>query len=255
MKDHPLVKEWRQQLPLSPDWIVTNTVLESIVLAAEWALTGKVRGIVTAPISKDAMKKAGSQFWDHTTLLGHLCGVTPTMAFDSEKLRVALTTVHCPLSEVPSQLTADRLSRTIRHTYEWLQGFGIRNPRIAVAGLNPHAGEQGLIGTEEIKIIQPVIAELQTFYPTLSGPFPADTVFGRAYQGHYDAVIAQYHDQGLAPLKLIAFDSAVNTTLGLPFVRTSPDHGTAVDIAYQDRANWGSMKAAIALAIRMSHGR
>jgi len=224
----------------------------AIHCATQWALNGIVRGIVTAPISKRSIKLAEAPALDHTGILAHLTDSDCTMGFFSDRFNVVLTTIHCPLSEVPRLITPDRLTRTIRRANEWLLSLGVPAPRIAVAGLNPHAGEDGLMGSEELTTIGPVITHLKSEIPGLSGPYPADTLFGRAHQ--FDCIIAQYHDQGLAPLKLVAFDSAVNTTLGLPFVRTSPDHGTAIDIAYSNCANPRSMIAAIALADRMAHG-
>ncbi len=226
--------------------------LASILLATDLALRHKVRAIVTAPISKRSFQLAGAPELDHTRLFGRLTKTEPTMGFYSEKMIVVLTTIHCPLSQVPSLISEELLERTIRRTHHWLRSLGCKSPRIAVAGLNPHAGEEGLMGTEEIMTIRPTILKLQSEFPGLSGPYPADTLFWKA--DRFDCIIAQYHDQGLAPLKMVAFDTAVNTTLGLPFVRTSPDHGTAFDIAYQDLANPSSMTAAIQLALRMSNG-
>ncbi|NBV41570.1 4-hydroxythreonine-4-phosphate dehydrogenase PdxA [bacterium] len=212
-------------------------------------------GIVTAPIDKSAMKAAGSPYWDHTSLLAAHTAKPAVMAFFSESLRMSLTTIHVPLRAVSDMITPDRLAHTIRCTHKWLIRLGYPTPRIAVAGLNPHAGENGLIGSEDDAIIRPVIKGLQSEFPEISGPYPGDTVFRRAIQGEFDCVIAQYHDQGLIPLKLVGFDDGVNVTLGIPFIRTSPDHGTAYDIAYQNKASCQSMAAAIALAERMQRGR
>ncbi len=243
-------------LTIRPDQEISESngkvALASIQLAADLALRHKIRAIVTAPISKRSFQLAGAPALDHTQLFGLLTNTEATMGFYSEKMNVVLTTIHSPLSEVPSLITKELLERTIRRAHQWLRSLGVKDPRIAVAGLNPHAGEDGLMGTEEITTIRPVIIDLQREFPELSGPYPADTLFWKA--DRFDCIIAQYHDQGLSPLKMVAFDTAVNTTLGLPFVRTSPDHGTAFDIAYQDRANPNSMKAAIQLALRMSDG-
>ncbi len=268
-----LISKWRDGLSIhlttleswnadgSPrlQWIVLpsgpNSVRNSIDIAHKLCIDGQVDGMVTAPINKGDMAKTGSPFWDHTSYLGHLNQTITTMAFFSRNLCISLATVHCPLKDVPDRLTVDGVFHTIHATWNWLRLLGISAPRIAIAGLNPHAGESGLIGDEEIYILAPAILAARTHGITVSEPRPGDTVFWEARQGHYDAVIAMYHDQGLAPLKLIAFEQAVNTTLGLPYIRTSPDHGTALSIAYQDIANPSSMTAAIQLAIRMANGR
>ena len=189
----------------------------------------------------------------HTDLLAHLCGVgDAVMMFWSDTLRVVLATVHIPLADVPRALTSDRMQRTIGVTAASLPKFGITNPRIAVAGLNPHAGEDGLMGREELEQIGPAIQAARATGINAAGPFPADTIFGRASRGEFDAVIACYHDQGLIPVKLLAFGTAVNVTLGLPIIRTSVDHGTAFDIARQGKADEGSMVEAILLAARLA---
>jgi 4-hydroxythreonine-4-phosphate dehydrogenase len=229
-----------------------HVALQSVISATTLATQGRVRGIVTAPISKRAFQLSGAPAWDHTRLLGHLTNTNCTMGFYSDVMKVVLTTVHIPLAEVSNHITETTLSTAIRRANTWLISLGIPNPKIAVAGLNPHAGEDGLIGTEELTVITPTITQLRSEIPHLSGPYPADTLFWKAHQ--FDCIIAQYHDQGLGPLKMVAFETAVNTTLGLPFIRTSPDHGTAYDIAYHDCANPSSMTAAITLALRMSHG-
>jgi 4-hydroxythreonine-4-phosphate dehydrogenase len=165
---------------------------------------------------------------------------------------VALATVHIPLASVPAALTRERLIGVLRVTASALPRFGMPKPRLAVAGLNPHAGEDGLLGREELEVLGPVIAEARSAGIDVSGPFPADTVFVRASRGEFDVVIACYHDQGLIPVKLLAFGQAVNVTLGLPIVRTSVDHGTAFDIARQGRADAGSFVEAIRLAARLA---
>jgi len=177
------------------------------------------------------------------------------MMFVSPKLRVALATVHIPLSEVPRALTRDVLDETIRITIASLPAFGVERPRTAVAGLNPHAGEHGLMGDEDDRVLSPVIAACRADGLDVAGPIAGDTVFVRAARGEFDAVIACYHDQGLIPVKLLAFGTAVNVTLGLPIVRTSVDHGTAFDIAGQGRADPSSMIEAVLLAARLAAGR
>ena len=217
------------------------------------ARSGKVAAIVTAPISKEGFSLAGYPWKGHTDLLAHLCGsVEVAMMFWSERLRVVLATVHIPLREVPAALTRDRLRDVIALTAKSLPNFGINTPSLAVAGLNPHAGENGLLGLEELSIITPAIQDAVGLGVNVSGPFPADTIFVRAARGEFDAVIACYHDQGLIPVKLMAFGRAVNVTLGLPIVRTSVDHGTAFDIAGKGVAEEGSLVEAILLAARLA---
>jgi len=222
---------------------------DELLRAVDDARGGRVDGIVTAPINKAAWAASGLPWKGHTDLLAHLCGVPEAaMMFWSEKLRVVLATVHIPLAEVPAALTKERLLSTIRTTASSLPRFGIATPRIAVCGLNPHAGEDGLLGGEEIATIHPAIDAARIEGIDARGPFPADTLFVRAAQGEFDVVIACYHDQGLIPVKLLSFGHSVNVTLGLPIIRTSVDHGTAFDIARQGKADPGSMVEAILLA-------
>lgn len=218
---------------------------------------GEICGLVTAPISKAHVQEAGFAFPGHTEYLAHATQTKDfVMMMAGPKLRVTLTTIHCPLAAVPSQLTQEKIVQTIRLTYQALkQDFRIENPRVAVCGLNPHAGEQGLLGSEEKEIIAPTIAKANQAGFPCEGPKVPDAVFHEAYQGRWDAVVCQYHDQGLIPFKMIHFDEGVNVTLGLPLVRTSPDHGTAFDIAGQNKADPTSMKAAIELAIDLVRGR
>ena len=225
---------------------------DAIVRAVDDARAGRVDAIATAPINKAAFAAAGLPWRGHTDLLAHLCGVADAaMMFWSERLRVVLATVHIPLAEVPRALTHDRLLGVIRLTASSLPAFGIPSPRLGVAGLNPHAGEAGLLGTEEQTTIGPAIDAARAEGIHASGPFPADTLFVRAARGEFDAVIAAYHDQGLVPVKLLAFGRAVNVTLGLPIIRTSVDHGTAFDIARQGTADEGSLVEAMVLAARL----
>jgi 4-hydroxythreonine-4-phosphate dehydrogenase len=230
-----------------------HAAYDAIVRATHDARDGKVGAVVTAPISKEALSVAGYPWRGHTDLLAHLCG-TPQVAmmFWSEKLRVVLATVHIPLAEVPRALTRDRVRDVVALTARSLPAFGISAPKLAMAGLNPHAGEHGLMGDEEMRVIGPALEDARGLGVHIEGPFPGDTVFVRAARGEFDAVIACYHDQGLIPVKLIAFGHAVNVTLGLPIIRTSVDHGTAFDIAGKGIADEGSLVEAILLAARLA---
>jgi 4-hydroxythreonine-4-phosphate dehydrogenase len=229
---------------------------DAIVRATKDALAGRVEAIATGPINKAAFAEAGLPWKGHTDLLAHLCGVEAVaMMFWSSKLSVVLATVHIPLGDVPRVLTTQRLLTVIRLTAASLPRFGVSSPRIAIAGLNPHAGEQGLLGTEEQTVFGPAVARARSEGIDASGPFPADTLFVRAIEGEFDVVVAAYHDQGLVPVKLVAFGKAVNVTLGLPIVRTSVDHGTAFDIAGKGVADAGSLIEAIRLAARLAGQR
>ena len=226
-----------------------------IVRAVEDAQRGVVDAVATAPVNKEAFRLAGLPWSGHTDLLAHLTSSNHVaMMFYSEALRVVLATVHIALAEVPRALTQASLEATIDLTARELPRFGIARPRIAVAGLNPHAGEHGLFGEEEENAIRPAIDACRGRGVEVSGPYPGDTVFVRARRGDFDVVIACYHDQGLIPVKLVAFGQAVNITLGLPIVRTSVDHGTAFDIAGRGVADPGSMIAAVRLAARLASG-
>ena len=226
-----------------------------IVRAVDDAVAGVVQAVATAPVNKEAFQLAGLPWKGHTDLLGHLTGAPHVaMMFHSDELRVVLATVHIPLAEVSRTLTQTLMEKTIALTARELPLFDKVPPRIAVAGLNPHAGEHGLFGREDEDVIAPAIASCRARGVDVSGPFPADTVFVRARRGEFDVVIACYHDQGLIPIKLVAFGQAVNVTLGLPIVRTSVDHGTAFDIAGKGVADPGSMIAAILLAARLARG-
>jgi 4-hydroxythreonine-4-phosphate dehydrogenase len=226
---------------------------ESILRAVDDARAGRIDAIATAPINKAAFAAAGLPWPGHTDLLGHLTGARRVaMMFYAESLRVVLATVHIPLRDVPAALTQTRLEETIELAAAELPRFGIAHPRLAVAGLNPHAGEHGLLGSEEDDVISPAIGSARARGVNVSGPYPADTIFGRAIRGEFDAVIACYHDQGLIPIKLVAFGRAVNVTLGLPIIRTSVDHGTAFDIAGRGIADPSSLIEAIKLAARLA---
>jgi 4-hydroxythreonine-4-phosphate dehydrogenase len=217
------------------------------------AQQGVVQAIATAPVNKEAFRLAGLEWSGHTDLLAHLTASSHVaMMFYSDALRVVLATVHIPLAEVPRALTQASLEATIALTARELPRFGIAQPRIAVAGLNPHAGEHGLFGNEEEVAIGPAIEACRARGIDVSGPYPGDTVFVRARRGDFDVVVACYHDQGLIPVKLVAFGQAVNVTLGLPIIRTSVDHGTAFDIAGKGVADPESMIAAVLLAARLA---
>jgi 4-hydroxythreonine-4-phosphate dehydrogenase len=227
---------------------------DAIVRAAADAQSGKVSAVATAPINKEALRLAGLPWNGHTDLLEHLTGAPHVaMMFFSDQLRVVLATVHVALAEVPRLLTRELMEQTIDLTARELPRFGFAAPRLAVAGLNPHAGEHGLFGLEEQTAIAPAVAACRSRGIDVAGPFPADTLFVRAQRGEFDAVIACYHDQGLIPVKLVAFGRAVNVTLGLPIIRTSVDHGTAFDIAGKGVADADSMVAAVLLAARLAH--
>jgi|Deesub1362B_J571_1020462.scaffolds.fasta_scaffold00117_62 4-hydroxythreonine-4-phosphate dehydrogenase len=226
---------------------------EYIRQAVELALRGRVRAITTAPISKEALRMAGLRWPGHTEMLAALTGSKDyAMAFVGGPLKILLATIHVPLRKVPSLIKKEELVRKIRLAHRAGMMFGLRRPHVAVAGLNPHAGEGGLFGREEIEEIAPAVAEAKRKGLRVSGPHPADVLFRRAYLGEVDVVLAMYHDQALGPLKMIAFDVGVNFTVGLPFVRTSPDHGTAYDIAWKAVASAESMKEALRLALRLS---
>jgi len=227
---------------------------EVIVRAVRDAREGTVDALATAPVNKEAFDLAGLPWRGHTDLLAHLTEAPHVaMMFESDALRVVLATVHIALSEVPKALTRSSLEATIALAAGALPRFGVAHPRIAVAGLNPHAGEHGLFGVEETTVIEPAVHACRGRGIEVSGPFPGDTIFLRAHRGEFDLVVACYHDQGLIPVKLLAFGRAVNVTLGLPIVRTSVDHGTAFDIAGRGVADPQSMIAAVLLAAKLCH--
>jgi 4-hydroxythreonine-4-phosphate dehydrogenase len=226
---------------------------DAVVRAVEDALAGRVRAIATAPINKEAWALAGLPWRGHTDLLAHLTGAPRVaMMFYSRPLRVVLATVHVALADVPKLLTRDFLVDLIRLTARELPRFGFADPRLALAGLNPHAGEHGVIGTEDDRELRPAVEACRAEGIRVEGPFPADTLFVRAMRGEFDAVVACYHDQGLVPIKMAAFGRAVNVTLGLPIIRTSVDHGTAFDIAGRGVADPGSLVEAVLLAARLA---
>jgi len=226
---------------------------DAILAAVTDALDGRVHAIATAPINKEAFAAAGLPWKGHTDLLAHLTGARRgVMMFYADALRVVLATVHIPLADVPRTITRELIEDTVRLTARELPRFGHLSPRIAVAGLNPHAGENGLLGAEDDAVLRPAVAACVEDGIDVRGPFPADTIFLRALRGEFDAVIACYHDQGLIPVKMAAFGKAVNVTLGLSIVRTSVDHGTAFDIAGRGIADAGSMVEAVRLAAALA---
>jgi len=220
--------------------------------AVELALDGQVNGIVTAPISKQAINMAGFKWPGHTEMLSELTHTKDyAMMLIGGPLKIILVTTHIAFKNIPLLISKGRILKAIRLAKKACEMLGIKSPKIAVAGLNPHAGEAGLFGDEEIKKIGPAVKEaLKEGIPVI-GPFPPDAVFHKAYKGEIDLIVCMYHDQGLIPLKMIAFDKGVNMTVGLPFIRTSPDHGTAYDIAWKGIADPSSMIEAIKLAAKL----
>ena len=216
----------------------------------------RVDAVVTAPIAKESWSMAGFKWPGHTELFSARCKATRhTMLFESPRLRVALATAHVPLMDIRNMLTIGRVFDPIDLGYNYCRQLGIEKPKIAVCGLNPHAGEHGLFGDEEERVIAPAIEIARRNGIDVRGPFPGDTIFIDAAAGKWDLVVAMYHDQGLIPVKLLGFDRAVNVTIGLSMVRTSPDHGTAFDIASKNTASPNSMKAAIELAVKLAHAK
>jgi len=230
--------------------------IQWVVDGAKRCLAGELAAVVTGPITKDLLQRAGYPFTGQTELLAHISGTRRfAMMLAGGPLRVALVTTHAPLREIAGLITARKIVEVIELSDQVCRRFGIRRPRIAVTGLNPHAGEGGLLGDEEQRIIAPAVKRAARRGIAVSGPHSADTLFYRAAHGEFDAVVAMYHDQGLAPFKLIAFDNGVNLTLGLPFIRTSPDHGTAPDIAGKGVARPDGMIAAINMAAQLGAKR
>ena len=213
------------------------------------ALAGQTSGVVTAPLSKKAIELAGFDFPGHTEILAHRCGDVPVaMMLANDEIRSVLVTIHIPLSAVAQTITPALETQAIELAHRGCVELGITKPRIAVAGLNPHASESGKFGDEEERIIKPAIEAAKASGFNVSGPWPGDTIFGRARQGEFDVVVAQYHDQGLIPVKYLGLDQGVNITIGLPFVRTSVDHGTAFDIAGLGIASPASLAQAVSMA-------
>jgi len=240
-----------------PNRATGAAMAEYILAGVRLIQEGRLEAMVTCPISKSALQLAGYRYPGHTEMLAALTNARRyTMMLAGESLRVTLATIHCSLASVPSRLTADNILELIRITREALQrDFAISQPRIAVAGLNPHSGEDGLFGKEEKEIIAPAIGQARAEGIDVTGPYPPDTVFVKASAGSFDAVVCMYHDQGLIPFKLLHFRDGVNVTLGLPIVRTSVDHGTAYDIAGKGLADASSLAAAVAMAGVISTNR
>ncbi|WP_313739743.1 4-hydroxythreonine-4-phosphate dehydrogenase PdxA [Pseudomonas sp.] len=232
-------------------------VLETLTRAGMGCLNGDFAGMVTAPVHKGVINEGGVAFSGHTEFLAELTHTAQVvMMLGTGNLRVALVTTHLPLREVADAITAERLERVTRILHDDLRDkFGIAQPRILVCGLNPHAGESGHLGREEIDIIEPALERLRSEGMDLRGPLPADTLFTPKYLEHCDAVLAMYHDQGLPVLKYKGFGAAVNVTLGLPIVRTSVDHGTALDLAGTGRVDTGSLRVALQTAYQMAENR
>ena len=229
---------------------------EWLMAAIDLAMADRIDGIVTAPLNKEAMNLAGYHYAGHTELLGERTGARDVrLMLASERLSVAHVTGHVPLQDVPGQLTQARVFDTIALMREALQAMDRKCPRIAVCGLNPHAGEAGLFGSEDEAIIRPAVAQARDKGWDVTGPLPADAIFFKAYDGAYDGVVAMYHDQGHVPAKLVAFEQAVNVTLGLPIVRTSVDHGTAFDIAGKGMAKEVNLLQALRLGAKLATGR
>jgi 4-hydroxythreonine-4-phosphate dehydrogenase len=233
------------------------SVIAMLDRACDGASSGEFAAMVTAPVQKSTLMEAGFDFMGHTEYLAARTGAAlPVMMLQNAALRIALVTTHLPLAEVPHAITAERLRATLEIVHEDLRRrFKVATPRIAVLGLNPHAGESGHLGREEIDVIEPVIRQLRAQGLDVRGPVPADTAFTPRFLGGVDVVVAMYHDQGLPVIKHEGFGHTVNVTLGLPIIRTSVDHGTALSLARSGRADTGSLEAAVRLAIELaSHG-
>ncbi|MDD3757052.1 MAG: 4-hydroxythreonine-4-phosphate dehydrogenase PdxA [Advenella sp.] len=220
--------------------------------AIDDAMAGQIVAIVTAPLHKVSLKMAGVDHPGHTEILAQRSGAGQVgMMLLNDELRVLLVTIHIPLSVVPQQVTYENECTAIRLAHQACRQLGIEHPRVAVAGLNPHAGEEGRFGLEDVNIIAPAIEYMREQGVNVSGPYPGDTIFMRARKGEFDIVVAQYHDQGLIPVKYLGVDNGINVTVGLPFIRTSVDHGTAFDIAGKGIADESSLRAAFELAMKM----
>lgn len=246
-------------VPGQPDAANAPAVIAAITDAVALARTGEIAGVVTCPIAKSVLYDAGFRHPGHTEFLAELCrdgdapAPVPVMMLWCDALAVVPVTIHIPLADVPRRLTTDLIVETAHIVADDLRRrFGIEQPRLALAGLNPHAGEGGALGLEDAAIIAPAVAELRRRGVSARGPLPADTMFHARARASYDAALCMYHDQALIPIKTIAFDEGVNVTLGLPIVRTSPDHGTAFDIAGKGAARPDSLIAAVRLAGRLA---
>jgi 4-phospho-D-threonate 3-dehydrogenase / 4-phospho-D-erythronate 3-dehydrogenase len=233
-----------------------DAAARNVIACASACSNRRLDAMVTAPLSKKYFQEAGYAFPGHTEFLAHLTGASEiAMAFLTDRLKVVLATIHISIRDVVQMLTPAILYQKLRIILTEFPRLGLPCNRVAVAGLNPHAGESGIMGAEEEEVITPAIRQARSAFPhsIIDGPLPADTLFWRAYNGEFDVVLAMYHDQGLAPIKVVGFGESVNVTLGLPFVRTSVDHGTAFEIAGKGRARPDSMDAAIQWALRLCH--
>lgn len=244
----------RSLLPGKPDRACGEAMVKAIEKAVGWIQKGQLHALTTCPINKQAIYEAGYSFPGHTELLRHLAGVEQVaMMFIGSKWRIVLVTTHLPIQEVSKHITKDRILTILRLTRDGLKRyFGVDQPRIAVLGLNPHCGEDGLLGKEEREVILPAVEEAKRFDLTVEGPFSADSFFHLSKPHPFDVVIAMYHDQGLIPIKMLDFQKSVNFTLGLPFIRTSVGHGTAYDIAWKSMADPTNLIHAIATAAQLS---
>jgi 4-hydroxythreonine-4-phosphate dehydrogenase len=239
-------------VPGTPGPVAATVALESLRAASDRALAGDAAAIATAPLAKSTIADLGIAFTGHTGWLAEQAGVSdPVMFFWSERMKVALITTHLPLAEAVRKVTSEKTEQVLRAVHHaCTTTFGLSSPRIALCGLNPHAGEAGLLGSEDRDVLTPVVANLEDL--GVSGPWPGDTVFRRMMAGEFDVVVACYHDQGLGPVKTVADPDVVNVTLGLPYIRTSPDHGTAFSKAGTGTADPTSMTAALNLAIQLT---
>lgn len=231
---------------------------QNVIECAAACRSGLVEAMVTAPLNKKHFQEAGFDFPGHTEFLAHLSGASEiAMAFLTDRLKVVLATIHDPLGDVVRSLSSELVFRKLTTILTEFPRLGLQCGRVAVAGLNPHAGESGIMGSEDMERIAPAVRRAQEAFPAtvIDGPLPADTLFWRAYNGEFDVVLAMYHDQGLAPIKLVGFGESVNVTLGLPFIRTSVDHGTAFEIAGKGTARHDSMNSAIRWAVRLIEGK
>ena len=227
-----------------------------VVAATQDAIDGEVDAIVTAPMNKASVNLANIPFTGHTELIAEMCGVENYAMMQSDgSLRVVFVTTHIPLVDVVSMATKERIVDVAHLLNNVAKSEGVLSPRLAVAGINPHAGENGYMGCEDEDVVKPAIAILREQGVQVDGPFPSDTLFIEAIRKQYDGIVAMYHDQGHIPFKMVAFDKGVNSTLGLPIIRTSVDHGTAFDIAWQGKADLGSLKAALRTAILRAKNR
>ncbi len=246
----------KPSIPGKPDLANSRYVLKTLERAVEGCCTGEFDGIVTAPVHKGVINDAGITFTGHTEYLSQLTESQVVMMLVGGNMRVTLATTHLPLKDVAAAITPTRLEQKLRLiNHDLITRFSIPSPRIVVAGLNPHAGESGHLGSEEIEIIIPVLKKLRAEGVNLIGPLPADTLFNPLYLKNYDCIFAMYHDQGLPVLKHASFGKGVNITLGLPIIRTSVDHGTALDLAATGQADSGSLLAAIEMAITLIENR